>query len=133
MHSYVDRDGVHGEFSFYYAERLDEIKYPDEGNTMSKEQNFSQDVENVYLQAMELMLKKHADYGPDNIAQSPFGALNGLVVRMWDKFARVKHLMVNGAEPQNESLRDTFVDIANYSLIALLVLDNKWPGAENDK
>lgn len=74
----------------------------------------------------ELLVSKHRDYGPKNISQSPGGALNGLRVRMHDKLARINHLIDSGADPQHESLRDSFIDLANYAVIAQLVLDNKW-------
>lgn len=77
--------------------------------------------------AGNLLLKKHKDYGPTNISLSPGGPLNGLRVRMWDKTARINHLIDSGATPENESLRDSFIDLLNYSAIALMVLDGKWP------
>jgi hypothetical protein len=46
---------------------------------------------------------------------------------MWDKTARLNHLIDNGATPENESLRDSFLDLLNYAAIALMVLDGKWP------
>lgn len=88
---------------------------------------FERSVDDLYLEAMSLLLKKHKDYGPKNIAGAPGGPLNGLRVRMWDKLARINNLIDSGAEPNNESLRDSFVDLANYALIACLVLDNAWP------
>ena len=75
----------------------------------------------------ELLLRKHRDYGPKNIAHSPGGAINGLRVRMHDKLARINHLIDNNATPENESLRDSFIDLANYAIIGLLVLDGEWP------
>ena len=75
----------------------------------------------------DLLIKKHNDYGPKNISQSPGGALNGLRVRMWDKIARINNLIDNEIEPNNESLEDSFKDLANYSIIALMVLREKWP------
>lgn len=74
-----------------------------------------------------LLLSKHHDYGPFNIARAPGGPLNGLKVRMHDKFARILHLTSESAEPEHESLRDSFVDLANYAIIGLLVLDGDWP------
>lgn len=73
-----------------------------------------------------LLLKKHEDYGPKNISNAPGGPLNGLNVRMYDKLARLDNLISNGKNPKNESLRDTFLDLANYAIIGLLVLDGKW-------
>ncbi len=84
-------------------------------------------VDKVYFDAMSVLLKKHNDYGPKNIAQSPGGPLNGLRVRMWDKLARINNLIESGVTPENESLRDSFLDLMNYSAIAMLVLDGNWP------
>jgi hypothetical protein len=75
----------------------------------------------------DLLLRKHRDYGPKNISQAPGGALNGLRVRMWDKMARINNLIDNGATPENESLKDSFQDLANYATIAMMVLDGEWP------
>lgn len=88
---------------------------------------FIADMWEVLDGAGNLLIKKHKDYGPTNISLSPGGPLNGLRVRMHDKTARINHLIDSGATPENESLRDSFLDLLNYSAIALLVLDNKWP------
>ena len=88
---------------------------------------FAADMWEVFDNAGNLLLKKHKDYGPTNISRSPGGPLNGLRVRMWDKTARLNHLIDSGATPENESLRDSFLDLLNYSAIALMVLDGKWP------
>jgi len=74
----------------------------------------------------ELLIKKQKDYGPKNISLAPGGPLNGLRVRMFDKLARINNLVETGVTPENESLRDSFMDIANYAIIAMMVLDNKW-------
>ena len=96
-------------------------------NGSVRNQKFVMDVVNIFSDAENLLLKKHADYGPKNISQSPGGPLNGLRVRMWDKMARINHLIDSGATPENESLRDSFIDLLNYSAIAMMVLDNTWP------
>jgi hypothetical protein len=88
---------------------------------------FEQNIRATFVEAEQLLIKKHKDYGPKNISQSPGGPINGLRVRMHDKLARINHLYDNGADPQNESLRDSFIDLANYAIIALLVLDKEWP------
>lgn len=86
--------------------------------------------EKTYDEALRILQQKHNDYGPKNIAESPGGPINGLRVRIWDKIARINHLIDSGADPKNESLRDSFLDLANYSMIALMVIDQKWPGTE---
>jgi hypothetical protein len=92
-----------------------------------KHGEFAHEVRKQALSNIDLLLAKHADYGPKNIAQAPGGALNGLRVRMHDKLARINHLIDSGATPANESLADSFLDLANYALIAQLVLEGKWP------
>jgi hypothetical protein len=88
---------------------------------------FVVDMWEVLDAAGNLLIKKHKDYGPTNISLSPGGPLNGLRVRMHDKTARINHLIDSGATPENESLRDSFIDLLNYSAIALMVLDGTWP------
>ena len=88
---------------------------------------FIADMWEVLDGAGNLLIKKHKDYGPTNISLSPGGPLNGLRVRMHDKTARINHLIDSGATPENESLRDSFIDLLNYSAIALMVLDGTWP------
>jgi hypothetical protein len=88
---------------------------------------FDEAVQQKFQHAKSVLLQKHKDYGPKNISQAPGGALNGLRVRMWDKFARINNLIDTGATPENESLKDSFLDMANYAIIAMLVLDEEWP------
>lgn len=80
-----------------------------------------------YTEAQAILLKKQVDYGPKNISDSPGGPVNGLRVRMHDKLSRINNLIDSGAEPENESLRDSFLDMMNYSAIGLMVLDGDWP------
>ena len=80
----------------------------------------------IARKAIELLVQKHDDYGPSNISDAPGGPLNGLSVRLHDKVARLNNLLSNNKEPQNESVQDTFIDILNYALIALLVIEGKW-------
>jgi hypothetical protein len=89
--------------------------------------DFDEAIQQKFQHAKSVLLQKHKDYGPKNISQSPGGPLNGLRVRMWDKFARINHLIDSGATPENESLKDSFLDMANYAIIAMLVLDEEWP------
>lgn len=98
-------------------------------NSKADTNQFIADVWAVLDGAGNLLIKKHHDYGPKNIALSPGGPLNGLRVRMWDKIARINNLLDSGVKPSNESLRDSFIDLLNYSAIAMMVLDGTWPEA----
>ena len=88
---------------------------------------FELDLWEISDELTNLLLKKHRDYGPKNISGSPGGPLNGLRVRMWDKMARINHLLDNDFNAVNEPLEDSFADLANYSIIALMVMKGKWP------
>jgi hypothetical protein len=95
-------------------------------------EKFSVDANNIYLTLEEILVKKQLDYGPGNINNAPGGALNGLLVRMNDKMERLKHLIYHAdGEPQNESIDDSFLDIANYAVIAMMVRQGSWPANIN--
>lgn len=83
-------------------------------------------------QVESMFLRKHEDYGPDNIGQSPFGVLEGILTRMHDKQSRAVHLVLNGHGPNYEPLEDTFRDMIGYSIAALMYLNRQWPGAKYD-
>ena len=94
---------------------------------------FAFSAEQVAEEARSLLVRKQKDYGPYNISRAPGGPLNGLRVRIFDKISRINNLLDTGATPENESLRDSFIDLANYGLIALMVLDGTWPELPKDK
>lgn len=89
-------------------------------------QKFKGDVEDTFNELKGLLISKHLDYGPKNISDSPGGPINGLRVRMHDKLARINNLIEKNRDPRHESLEDSFKDMANYSIIALLVLRQQW-------
>ena len=95
--------------------------------TSQVDDEFVTDVWRILDAAGNLLIKKHHDYGHKNISLSPGGPLNGLRVRMWDKVARINNLIDSNVNPSNESLRDSFIDLLNYSAIAMMVLDGTWP------
>ena len=114
-------------------DRLQELYNNLPTNTGTKiDDEFIRDVWSILDSAGNLLIRKHSDYGPKNIAHSPGGPLNGLRVRMWDKVARINNLLDSRVSPSNESLRDSFIDLLNYSAIAIMVLDKKWPELPND-
>ena len=87
---------------------------------------FDEGVRSVFQELETLLLRKHKDYGPRNIADAPGGPINGLRVRMHDKLARINNLTDSSHKPYYESLEDSFKDMANYAIIGLLVLRDKW-------
>ena len=78
----------------------------------------------------KVLIQRHSDYGPYNIARCPAGPLVGINVRMWDKLSRASYIIENSLEPKSESLFDSYLDLANYGTIASMVLDKIWPGIQ---
>lgn len=90
-------------------------------------EKFDLDVMKTFEELETLLLRKHKDYGPKNIALAPGGPINGLRVRMWDKMARINNLVDSKQDSLNEPLEDSFADLANYAIIGLMVLRGQWP------
>ena len=95
-------------------------------SSLAREVHLEVHLSNTVKELSDLLLSKHKDYGPKNISQAPGGAINGLRVRMHDKLARINNLIDSGANPEHESLEDSFKDMANYAIIGLLVLRKQW-------
>jgi hypothetical protein len=74
-----------------------------------------------------LLITKQMDYGPGNINNAHGGPINGLLVRIGDKFERLKNLYRHGSTPKHEPIEDSFKDMANYAVIALMIQRGKWP------
>ena len=90
------------------------------------------DAEVIINRLLQILYKKHEDYGPMNIAGAPGGPMNGLRVRMYDKLARLNNLIDTGDTPNYESIEDTLIDLANYAIIGLLVQRGQWEGVTNE-
>ena len=91
------------------------------------------DFESILNEIRVIMVRKHQDYGPLNIAMAPGGAMNGLLVRMHDKMARLENLYYKSSNtPNYESIEDTFIDLANYAIIGLLVQRGQWEGVARE-
>lgn len=71
-------------------------------------------------EALELFISKNKDYGD---AFANYGVV-GVLVRMGDKISRLQSIKKNGITlVNNESLRDTLIDLHNYSAMAVMLLD----------
>lgn len=77
----------------------------------------------ISAEATSLCVSKQKDYGPANIAA--FGEL-GVLIRLNDKFQRLKNLLTSGKSPRNETIEDTWIDLANYAMIGLAVRRGWW-------
>ena len=102
-----------------------EEEYPE----LSKE--FKKITDEMY----ETFARKHMDYGLQNISlggdltqsNDKKFSLTGLAIRLTDKVSRLRNLLVNGKSfVKGEGMEDTFLDVANYGIIGLLVGRDKW-------
>mgnify|MGYP001296569389 CR=1 FL=1 len=103
-----------------------EHEYPDLSNEFIK----------IQAEMYEMFARKHMDYGLNNIAlggdivnnsDDKQFSLTGLCIRLTDKISRLKNLLINGRSfVKGEGMEDTFIDIANYGIIGLLVGRDKW-------
>jgi hypothetical protein len=82
----------------------------------------------VQNEGLELFKRKNIDYGD---AFANYGPV-GVIVRMGDKIQRLVSVINNGIYLVNtESLRDTLIDLHNYSAMAIMLLDEKKTKCEN--
>jgi hypothetical protein len=76
----------------------------------------------VQNEARDLFKKKNTDYGDSFATYGPVG----VIVRMGDKIQRLVSVSKNGvAFVDNESLRDTLIDLHNYSAMAVMLIDEE--------
>ncbi len=71
----------------------------------------------VNQELLAMFIKKYRDYGKGNILAN--GEL-GISMRITEKVERVKHLILTGNTPANESIDETWIDIAVYAVIGAL-------------
>jgi len=76
-----------------------------------------------------LFKQKNHDYGSANLSKT---WIVGVIVRLNDKIERMLNLTRNNIQPlvKDESVVDTFMDVANYGIIGYLMADGKWPEYE---
>ena len=96
----------------------------------------SEEFKRISEEMYEMFARKHMDYGLNNIAlggdilnseDDKKFSLTGLCIRLTDKISRLKNLLINGRSfVKGEGMEDTFIDIANYGIIGLLVGRDKW-------
>ena len=76
----------------------------------------------VQKEGLELFKKKNKDYG-DSFAE--YGSI-GVLIRIGDKLKRLQTIENNKINlVEEESVRDTLIDLFNYSAMAIMLLDEK--------
>jgi len=79
-------------------------------------------MQTIQNEALILFTKKNIDYGDAFAKYGPVGVL----MRIQDKLQRYMSVTKNGVNLiNNEGLRDTLIDLHNYSAMALMLLDEK--------
>lgn len=118
------------EIPIFYAPDLPEL-HTTEVNNPNQCRAFREQVGIMY----RTHLAKNADYSSANILAT--GEI-GLVTRLWDKTARLMNLVgirfqhvlyegvVSPKDPKNESIIDTYDDLAVYAVIGKLLKMGKW-------
>ncbi len=87
-------------------------------------------MEAVQSEALELFKRKNADYGD---AFANYGSI-GVIVRMGDKIQRLVSVTNRSVSLiDNESLRDTLIDLHNYAAMAIMLIDETKNKTTNEK
>ena len=74
----------------------------------------------IQREGLELFTRKNADYGD---AFAKYGII-GVLMRIEDKIQRAMSITKNGITLVNdESIRDTLLDLHNYAAMALMLMD----------
>jgi hypothetical protein len=74
----------------------------------------------VQSEGLELFKKKNQDYGD---AFAEYGVI-GVLIRMGDKIKRLQTIDKNNITlVDDERMRDTLIDLHNYSAMAIMLLD----------
>ena len=97
--------------------------------------DFFKRLEELYANNVAISRRKNADYANEHDALANFKACEafgipaeiGILVRMTDKLMRISNLIKPGAEAKvkDESVLDTLSDLANYSAILRIYLEEK--------
>lgn len=79
----------------------------------------------VIAEMLDTYKKKNADYG-NSFAETiqEFGYIPA-VARINDKLKRVKNMVKGNEMNVNESMRDNLMDVAVYSVLTIIELDNQ--------
>jgi predicted amino acid racemase len=76
----------------------------------------------IHAETLELFKRKNNDYGD---AFAEYGTI-GVLVRMGDKIKRLQQITKTQIQLVNdEKIRDTLLDLHNYSAMAIMLLDEE--------
>lgn len=75
--------------------------------------------EQICEELNEIYEKKNADYG-DSYSKLREEFPDSILIRIYDKYSRLKSLMNAEAQVKDESIEDTLKDLANYCIMELI-------------
>ncbi len=82
--------------------------------------NRVEQMKQIQSEALELFIKKNIDYGD---AFAKYGVI-GVLMRIEDKLQRSMSITKNGVNLiSDEGIKDTLIDLHNYSAMALMLLN----------
>lgn len=84
---------------------------------MKEPQHLDEAFQTVCQELLETFIQKHKDYGKGNILSLQE---LGIAFRETEKVERLKNLLMKSTDPANESIDDTWTDVAVYAVIALM-------------
>jgi hypothetical protein len=125
--------------STHDSAKLEEEKWREKITIIEFEEKYpklAKEFQKVQQEQYELFAGKMLDYGLSNISlgsnleekQDIHLSLTGIWLRCNDKINRLKNMLKRDGKNYvaGETMIDSFIDISNYSIIAQLVMKNKW-------
>jgi hypothetical protein len=137
-----DFDPVTGEVNPLLVKDEDPVPYEVNGSHKTVQDferlypELAEEFQAVQKEQYELFAAKMMDYGLSNISlgsdlstrEDRDLSLTGIWLRCNDKINRLKNMLKRNGKNyvQGEAMIDSFIDISNYGIIAMLVLRGKW-------
>jgi len=137
-----DYDPVTGEINPLLVKDEDPVPYEPNGSHRTIQDferlypELAEEFQAVQREQYELFAAKMMDYGLSNISlgsdlstrEDRDLSLTGIWLRCNDKINRLKNMLKRNGKNyvQGEAMIDSFIDISNYGIIAMLVLRGKW-------
>ena len=137
-----DYDPVTGEVNPLLVKDEDPVPYEVNGSHRTIQDferlypELAEEFQAVQKEQYELFAAKMMDYGLSNISlgsdlstrEDRDLSLTGIWLRCNDKINRLKNMLKRNGKNyvQGEAMIDSFIDISNYGIIAMLVLRGKW-------
>ena len=97
--------------------------YPiDSGSYLNTTNTRVEQMKKINEEGLELFTRKNKDYGDSFAKYGPVG----VIVRLGDKIERFSSITRTGITMINdESVRDTLIDLHNYAAMAVMLMDEK--------